>query len=291
MAAIHTSPGEIQRTAIDALRGLGLSFAIADRATHALTWTQAVRGGALGFVRLNEDRIRAAIPRPFSYGEHRFGNTVGGVLDAGGKSLLESGLRALDLANAGARSAGIGIVLVRRTFGTLFLAELAASSARRGLGLLALCRPAALEGSGTGDRTEAVLGLPDGRVMVASPASGMTPAGDAVTDFLPLVERIAGAAASAGIAAALAESADPDGLSDMMLLSFDVAAQPGIDVAAAFGECAAGGRWHIAGDLQQRWQQAIDAGFDVDPLDWHALYALVARTRVVTSERSRSQAG
>src|SRR5271167_2449458 len=100
---VHTSTGELQRLAIDAFRGLGYSFALADCFARTLTWAESVHRGGCRFLRLNEDRILGSSSNIFRLANRRIGPVECTVLDAAGKNLFESGPRAVDLANANAR--------------------------------------------------------------------------------------------------------------------------------------------------------------------------------------------
>ncbi|MGE3150636.1 MAG: hypothetical protein AB7K04_16390, partial [Pseudorhodoplanes sp.] len=135
---MHTSIGELIRIGIDALRGQGFTFFQADALTHTLAWAEGVHHRGWRFMREEEERIAEGIGRPFTLKEHAVGSVPCFFLDAGGKSVLESGLRALDLGNAAARQSGRGAVFVRDTFGMFLLGDLAFRSHERGLATLVL---------------------------------------------------------------------------------------------------------------------------------------------------------
>jgi hypothetical protein len=282
---VHTAVGEMQRTAIDAFRGLGFSFALADRVTHALTWAEVVHGNGLRTIRNNERRIREAIPRAFGYSERNIGLRNLKTLDATGKITLESAPRAFDLADADAKLHGLGLAVVRRTFGATLLGEFVARSMERGLGILILWNPGAK--AAENDGCTAILGLPDGRMKTATALPG---ASGGIAEFAPLLGALA--ESTSAILAELTRSEPAEMLSDALLVSFTPRdkAQPDSCIAA-FDRCTGRSGWRVDDGLMDRWRRAVDHGFSVDPEDWKFLYSLVAQTRVVTSERSQAQAG
>jgi hypothetical protein len=288
---IHTAVGELQRTAIDALRGLGLSFSLADRGTHALTWTEAVHGCGLRIIGQNEQRIREAVPRSFGYSERTIRAQPCSILDATGKSVLETGPRAFDLADAQAKMSGLGLAMVRGTFGTTLLGEFVTRSVERGLASLLLCQPSeVVSAEPASDRCNATLAFPDGTMKMAATAS--TQAEPVATSFAPLLAEVAGDDVARELATALERSGIRAGFSDVMLISVRAPKDKLQAWSATFDHCAASAPgWQVDDRLSDRWQNAVNNGFEVDPQDWKLLYALVAQTRAVTSERSQSQAG
>ncbi|HEY4164030.1 MAG TPA: hypothetical protein VGM59_13275 [Dongiaceae bacterium] len=289
MKPVHTAVGEMQRTAIDALRGLGFPFALAERVTHTLTWAEVVHGCGLQTIRRHEARIREAIPRAFGYSERSVGSRTISVLDAGGKITFESAPRAFDLADAGAKLHGIGLVVIRRTFGAALLGEFVMRSTERGLAVLVLCQPANPPAGAEDDPYTAILSLPDGGMKAATIAAADSSAN--VSDFAPLLAEIAEDAPS--ILGELSQGKPESAISNILIVSFKPQGNALSDsYTTAFDRCAAPSKgWQTDNGLLDRWRRAIDNGFEVDAADWKFMYSLVAQTRIVTSERSQSQAG
>lgn len=283
MGTVHTAVGECLRTGIDALRGLGFSFSVADRLARALTWPEATGLNSFRYVRLNEDRIRAAMKLPFALSTPIAGQVEVNVLDAAGKSLFEAGPRALDLANADARIHGVGLAVVRQTFGALLLGELAQTSVERGLGVFIFVSGGADENQ---DPCGALLGLEGG---VTEIVADERDAAQLATDFVPLLIRLAGQAAVEMVLALLTEGPKDAALSNIAVLSFPLAQSA--EIAAIFKKCSAEAGLNTAERQVAAWHKALHDGFEVEQADWTYLYSLVARTRVETSEHSRSHAG
>lgn len=282
MPTVHTALGECLRTGIDALRGLGFSFSVADRLARTLTWSEAVGLNGLRHVRQDEDRIRLAMTRRFGIRPVACAGADFNVLDASGKSILEAGPRALDLANAGARSDGAGVVVVKDTFGWPFLGEIAQTSVERGLSIFILARGCA---PGCPEADAAILGVPDSLAEVAA-ESGSLQLADV---YAPLLERHCGSEAAAEIRALLSRPAHDGATLDVVFVSLRPDRAAGL--AELFQTCSRDNGLKVVDRQLARWRQALHDGFEVDEADWAYLYSLVARIRVQTSEHSRTHAG
>jgi hypothetical protein len=276
---LHISISEINRVAPDAFRGLGLAFGRADRATQTLVWGEAVQRRGLRFLRLNEQRIRASVPREFRCNEVDVsGQTV--TVDAQGKSTFESGPRALDLANGLAKGKNVGIALVRNTFGLFLLGEAIARAAQRGIATILLYASAAAHNTDEFEGTGALSLLP-------APAV-------AGTSIEQRVESLGGKAALKGFQLAQSFVAEnesrKEGLSSFALLSFSRDAVNSALTTEAICSKDQQEWCHIA-DFGRRWQGALINGFVTEKEDWQALGKMIGATRIPTSERSRQQAG
>lgn len=306
---MHTAVGELARTGIDALRGLGFTFYQADRLTHPLTWAEAVHHRAFRFLRLMEPRIRDAMARPFAWQERRNGETTLILLDAAGKSALEAGARALDLVNAEARRTGRGVVMVRDSFGGFLLSALVPQSLDRQLPILVLSR-AHVEGEAASefDQSQAFMGLtlPDRRYIgcrSAHGSAGKAGLGPPFGEFQLLLEDMCGAAVGAEIQRFLDSTpARPTFGTDFVLVSS--LAPEGDDQSAwnrrlmdrfergdSSTRDGAPPGFGATDDLQARWTAALAEGLGVEDQDWENVFKLVARIRIPTSERSRTHAG
>lgn len=282
MTTVRVAVGECVRTGIDALRGLGYPFSVADRLSRMLTWSEATGLGGLAHIRDSEGRIRAAMGRPFSVLTVAAGQVAITILDAAGKSLLEAGPRTLDLANAEARLAGAGLAVARNTFGTLLLGELTQTAVERGLGTLILYRTA-VDGS-LPAQAGVLLRTPDSLaeiILAEGDAAGL------IVGFAPVLARIVGNEAADGVVALLAEEV-ASASSTVAVTSFPIDRSD--EIAALFREADRADRPVVERQLGA-WQRALNEGFCVDAADWAYLHALVARIRIQTSERSRTHAG
>jgi len=159
---------ELRRTAPDVLRMAGVPLALADEGADLLIWTEAAVGGALAFLRerRHERSGSPAVRSLTDAGDHV-------VVDLGGVSLLEMGLRAFDFACARAASGAAGMAVLRDTAGPQFLPYLARRCAQRGYAVRATWDGEAVPVR-DGWSPSAVEAVPaDGRVQVAVwPAPG-----------------------------------------------------------------------------------------------------------------------
>ena len=106
MATIRMSVSEIRRVGGWALRALGYSFGIAERAAGLIAWSEATGGRALRLLRLADARIAQSAALPAVVRTRL--PTGGWTIEAGGKCLLEIGPPAIDLATTEARRHGAG---------------------------------------------------------------------------------------------------------------------------------------------------------------------------------------
>lgn len=162
---VHVAYPELRRMAPEALRVAGLPLALADEAADLLAWTEAAVGGGLAFVRTGEhargDGSAVEVVRT---------EAGAAVLDCGGTSLLEIGLRVVDFACAGAPARA---VLVRNTCGPQFLPYLVRRCALRGYATEARYAGPRFPGrrSRSVGRAEAAAG-PDGLQLAVWPDEG-----------------------------------------------------------------------------------------------------------------------
>ena len=127
--------GELRREGPWALRSLGYSFSVADRATPLLMWTQAVHGEALALLRLGEDLLRErCASTPLQRKRH---TETCWHIDASERCLLQVGPPIIDLLVCDARNHGRGHVVVESICGLLFAASLTALAVRRGVNVFA----------------------------------------------------------------------------------------------------------------------------------------------------------
>ncbi|MPZ63273.1 MAG: hypothetical protein GEU93_18705 [Propionibacteriales bacterium] len=129
---VRVAVPELRRMAPDVVRILGLPLGQADETAEMVAWTEAAVGGALRFIHENRARLLWS-PRPRVTLVTRRSHES--TLDAGGGSLLEFGVRIADFACAEASSFGHARVVVRKTYGSVFVPYLAWRARRLGCGL------------------------------------------------------------------------------------------------------------------------------------------------------------
>lgn len=290
---IHTSVGEVLRLSIEALRGLGYSFSAADRLSRMIVWAEAVNGCAFRFMRMEESRIRAGQGGRLGLQERPFSGGSVTRLDGAGKSILDSGPRAFDLANAGALANGLGVTELLRTFGTDLVGELLSRSMERNVAALVLVRPDLDMGEAARfDRPAVWLAFPGGGLVAAMARPGEGGTADVGSPFGALVSLLVDNAAGADLVAAF-EAASDHGkdFSRMLIVSVALGADHRESCLAAFAEASLAAGLDLFEDFEQRWELAHRCGFDVDKSDWDNLFALIGRTRIAASERSLHHAG
>jgi hypothetical protein len=280
---VHVSLPELRRIGPDALRGAGLPLAQADEAALMVTWTEAAIGGALA-------EVGALRGRPPSTPGGLAIRTVdaGTVLvDAGGRGLLELGVRIADFACAEAAARPGARVVVRDTSGARFVPYLVRRCAF--LGYRAVGRY--------------VAGAPDADAPSAAAAWPREPARG--RDRRLVVVRAPGAQSARAHALAAIDDDLHDllgGDADGLVLSCDRPTAAGADRSA--GDDLGSGASRVARDAarlaaeagadaasEARFVTALRDGLVVDAAHHAAFTALAAAIRVPTSERSRAQAG
>src|SRR5262249_17224278 len=220
-------------------------------------------------------------------------------IDGAGKSIFESGLRALDAANAEARRRGVGAVFVQNTFGTFLLGETIARSIQRGLSSFVLHQTAGAVSEF--DSTGAILGLPGEHgpdIRAVSISVDGTHCREIAGALSPVLDAIGSKDLCAAVATFFDRDPGPEAASTFVLLSFrtDTKAQrtgplQAFDACVAAATSNAAKPWVVARDWPQRWAHAVGEGLEIAQEAWQHLFKLVARVRVPTSERSQKQAG
>jgi len=285
MQTIHTATGELLRIGIDALRGLGFSFFQADRLARTIVWNEVTAGNGISFLRHNASKIAASFEARMACDEAIVESGAMYSLDAGGKSLLESGMRALDLAHAGASQKSRGAVIVVNTFGEQIASDYAYQSLQRGRPIMILIRSGH---SGSSEGLSVIATMPDFELTLGR--------GPADPDQFPW-DRLA-ALSGQSIAARFREgivgrqSGASGSVAAFLSIEGGLDSEPWTGIAQIISDCVAPpSGWTTANGLVKKWKRAIDEGLEVRIEDWNYLFELVARTRIVTSDRSRSQAG
>lgn len=272
---------EIRREGPWALRALGYSFGVADRATPQLQWVQAVHGDALVWMRVGEAGIiaSAALPMPTRARDPGGGYHVA----AGGKCLIEAGPPAADLATCAARVGGYAHLSLSGVAGLHFAGGICAMIVSRGLGVV--CTYA----SGTEEivperfhRSGWILALPTDE----GPAFH---AGSARTEHVDLAKLTTQVLLAPGEAQAGAIE------EDLAALLEHREGQPGMFAISVFAgaqkQRAKEPNPNIdANDWPKRVADAHAHGVTVTREDLRNLYALEERTWAPSSERSRRQA-
>lgn len=126
---------EIIRVAWWSLRALGCPVGAIEVTARLVTYSEVLTGDTLAALRRNEAALLAA----YAGDEPRFSVTgeATGVIDAGGRSMLDVGPRAIDLVTGLAkRRSGALRVTVTRFADTIGLAGAATIAAQRGIGLV-----------------------------------------------------------------------------------------------------------------------------------------------------------
>ena len=281
MTSVPVSMSELRREGPWALRALGLSFGLADRATPLLLWTAAVHRDALAWLRAGETRIATSTALP---GATRRRDPAGGwSIAAGGKCLIEVGPPAVDLGTADARRSGTGRVVVEGVLGLRFAGALCDLAVRRGLAVVAAYRSGSDEI--VPERFAAagwIAGLPTaGAALFLAGTPDDDP--DEINAWLEHTPMARSAQARAALAVDLARvrAPGPDGY-----LGLSLAPPP----ASATGFSGADAAHLPITDWPQRERHAYRHGIEVEPADLRHLYALEERTWAPTSDRSRRQA-
>jgi hypothetical protein len=274
--SFHISLTELSRLAPDALRGAGFPFPRVERSSHMLVWGEAVHHMGLRFLNVHHERIRASLEKKYVFADGDF-NSV--IIDGHGKSVLEIGPRVIDVSNAAGTCEGVGVVVVRNTFGLFLLGEALTHAARRGLAIVILYKGGSsssvdeFEGSGVLAQFPAALDSMsiDQRLNLL----GGTKASGAVQFASDFLER---------------NQNDAPHLSSFALISIALpsnSSNPSIEALPADAER----EWCRTTNFEQRWQEAMMLGLSTTRGDWDGFTMLLHRMRVPTSERSQQQAG
>lgn len=279
---MHVSVGELARLAPDALRGLGFSYSLADCATGVLVWGEVVHGTALSFLADNGRKIEAATQAGYRL-THRPGPLPFHEVDAAGKSLLEAGPRALDLAQAEV-SEKPGMVVLRNTSGTFLAGALADRAVARGLSLMVVS--AAGNGRDAFERSGVTIGIAPGQQQ-GSYTGGLEHLigqdGPRRLEELGFARKIV--EDTARFVSQFVDTAQ-GGIPSLAILAWRFGEAGEADAAAQ-----AASRWCQVADSDTIMKDALTNGIEVDANAWSAFGSYIQRTRIPTSERSRTQAG
>lgn len=273
---------EMRRIGPDALRSAGLHLAQADEASLMVVWTEAAVGGALEAVAAH---AAATASRGAIAVETR--PAGGAVVDAGGRGLLELGVRIADFACAEAGARPGAPVVVRSTSGACFVPYLLRRCAAKGYRAVARYVP----GPGT-----------NAAPAVWAAAACPRPAAGGAGRLVILRTQPAEPPVAAGAVDGELLRATHPGL-DVVLIACD--RPPAADGQEALGACEPPhGASHVEENARRlsaspdadargeaRFREAMRTGLDVDAGHWRAFTALAAQIRIPTSERSRAQAG
>lgn len=134
-ATVKVSYAELERLGIHALRGLGYSFSVAERAVRVLAATEAATGLALRYISSASDQLAATSKTVATVETLAPGVTR---VDARNKALLEMSPFLLDLLTAEARQLGSAALLVEKCRGMPFIADFSLRARRLGLTIVAL---------------------------------------------------------------------------------------------------------------------------------------------------------
>jgi hypothetical protein len=272
----HMSLAELSKIAPDALRGVGFPFPTVERSGQMIVWGEAVHHMGLRFLNVHHERIRASLDKKCTVTD---ANSNRVIIDGHGKSVLEIGPRAIDVSSAAAACEGVGVAVVRNTFGLFLLGEAIQHAAKRGLGIVILYKGGASIGGDEFDGTGILARLPaafdsvsvDQRLNVL----GGTKALDAFQFAKSFLERN--------------KNDEPD-LSSFALIGIALQSNTSdlsIEALPAEGEP----EWCKTTDFEQRLREAMMLGLSTNLGDWDGLTMLLHRMRVPTSERSLQQAG
>jgi hypothetical protein len=250
----HISLSELSRLAPDVLRGAGFPFPRVERSSQMLVWGEAVHHIADADL-----------------------NSV--IIDGHGKSVLEIGPRVIDVSNAAATCEGVGVAVVRNTFGLFLLGEALTHAARRGLAIVILYSRGASSGvdefEGTGILAQFPAAFDSMSVDQRLNVLGGTKALGAVQFASNFLERN--------------KNDEPD-LSSFALISIALPSNSSnLSIEALPAEAER--EWCKTANFAQRWEEAMVLGLSTTRGDWDGFTMLLHRMRVPTSERSQLQAG
>jgi hypothetical protein len=257
-----------------------------------VVWGEAVHGLSLRFLAERGAEIEKAAKARFGLTERVDRSLSIDELDAQGKSMLEAGPRALDLAQSRTSAAGTGLTLLRHTAGTFLAGELVCRALARRRSLLVVFTAGA--GTGPFDGDGMLIGVPGKERDAIYAASHSALAADRLRELLllfGLADAVAGRAADA-ILGFTAEA--NEGTPRVAVLSSAATANVSrakLKEYLMHTPAAASPAWCAVTDFEGRQEVALRKGLMVDGETWQALGRYIQRTRVPTSERSRAQAG
>lgn len=255
---MDASVGEINRVAAWALRGLGMAFAVADRAAPIVGWAEAVEGRALTALRVNTPLLDEG-RGPDAW--HSQVSEAAWTMDASRRSFLEVGPVAIDVLTLAARTGHIGRVDFVNVMDPVFLSGVLRIAARlRRVGVIAL--------SAESDLT--LCGAPVA-TLHAFPGSHGPVFGEYNMLQSDAIDRAV---------AACREQLTPSGRAGatFSILSYEPANAPASLVTLS--------RF----DAERKYAHAQSHGISVQRKDLLHLYDVEIRTWAPTSERSRGQA-
>ncbi len=274
MGTIPVSYTELARQGVLALRGLGYSFSIAERAAHTLATTEAVTGLGLKCLQASAQRIEATAATSLTAATAATGVTV---VNAGGKSLLELSPFLLDVASGDAERFGRSAVLVDDVDGMPFLADIALRAATHGLAIWVTyssrkepqslaARPASFT-----VRDRRISGRP-----LADPATVWQRTGERL-EASPLASIIPSLSAPVR-----------EGTGRVLIVGGKAGADLGM--LETEGDAAAAD-WQLADTWQRAFDRAIQGHIDAEMTGFDFFYKCVKRAWAPTSDRSRGQQG
>jgi hypothetical protein len=260
---------EIIRVAWWSLRALGCPVGAIEATARLVAYSEVLTGDTLAALRRNEVALLAA----YAADEPRFSMTgeASGVIDAGGRSMLDVGPRAIDLMTGLAKRRGDAVrVTVARLADTIGLAGAATVAAQRGIGLVLIDADVRRSwgfyaANRHGDITSLSGQLNDG----------------STRDLMSMLREMAGE----GFPEANwndwphSDSRAPE------LVAFPFTA--GDDLAAIASRHAGLACKDVSGALRKAYAQGVEIAAE----DLRFLYELETRTWAPSSERSRQQAG
>jgi hypothetical protein len=273
------SMSEIIRVGGWALRGAGLPFGVAERATRLLAWTEAVHGGTVPTLYAQETTIARArtsekIPRTK--------RSDGGWEIVAERHLIEVGPPLVDLVTSDARLGGVGYSQLRGAKGLLFVSALADQLLRRRLMGLCVYR------ASKDDKLPA--SMPPSGWILSGTCAGSPFFATAAADH-PIVADIKGAMASTKFSDAIFRDFAESAAAGEGFLAVTALSERS-DVFKVLANLLAGLQGNPAiKNYAERIVEAYRNGVPMEAEELRRLYDLEVRAWAPTSERSRSQAG
>lgn len=256
MQSVEVAVKEISRVGAWALRGLGMEYGVAQRASIFLAWAEAVEGNTIGQLVDYDLRVQEGGVGKFSFNQRSQDHWQ---LRSSGRSLLEFGPPVIDMLTYAVRTFGRGRFDIFDVFDPVFLTGLCHMAAERGIGIIAISKNKDLSVGGVKTNAIQVRKDQNGTVLFSSVMREVPKALVAEKDWT--VE----AAFAEGKAISLYA----------YLLSADATSLPKSDFEYA---------------LEDRLADAYADGVMVTKEDKEQLYEFEVRTWAPTSDRSRSQA-